>query len=113
MPSDGSSVETLTSNGDEFQLASAGCSVFGARFVQNVFEYVLDFGGHAQLPGEAFILLGSSNGGHVFAVTNLGSVYRRDITGCDPVIWKYAGTLGFAPTPAMRSSWGETKLRYK
>jgi hypothetical protein len=104
--------QVLASNGDEYQLhLSQYCPPGGvtASFVVNVFSFTEV----EPIPGETFCGFGDSNGSHTYAVTSHGRVFRRLVTGCDPLIWEFAGDLPIGPVEATRSSWGTLKVRYR
>lgn len=102
-----SKLEVLTAGGDEYQLALGGGCMVGARLVGNVFAIT-----GVPLDNDPFVAFGDSNGQHVYAVTGQGRVFRRNVTGCSPTTWEYAGALPAGPTAMHRTSWGAVKIQY-
>ena len=65
--------------------------------------------------GQSFVAIGSNisiNGCHIYAVTDVGHVYRAWV-GCGGSGWEDAGLLPTGPTPAARVSWGSLKTVYR
>lgn len=66
-------------------------------------------------PGESFVAIGSNmaiNGCHIYAVTDLGAVYRAWV-GCGGSGWEYAGSLPSGPTQGEQRTWGAVKTIYR
>jgi hypothetical protein len=90
----------LTAAGGTYRLGiAAGVPCYG------IFDGVI-----AHPAGESFVTIGSNesiNGGHIYAATDHGCVYRASSE------WEFAGCLPVGPTPTPQATWGRMKVHYR